>query len=216
MGLTEAEAQQVFVAGLLHDMGQICLPDGLLARPVARLGDGDLAQYCKHPALGEQALMAMEDMQPVAALIRAHHERHDGQGFPDRLAGEAIPCAARILAVVDTYDDLQNGHLSAAVSPAEARMLVARGRGSSFHPEVVDVFLQVLMDAAPGAERTIPTGSDDLQPGMTLARELVSGEGVMLLAAEQVLTAELIRLIRVREKRDGVRWILHIRPPRQS
>jgi len=216
MGLDETDAQQVFVAGLLHDMGQICLPDSLLARSVARLGDADLAQYCKHPALGEQALMAMEDMQPVAALVRAHHERHDGQGFPDRLAGDAIPRAARILAVVDTYDDLQNGHLSAAVSPAEARMLIARGRGSAFHPEVVDVFLQVLMEATPGAERTIPTGSDELQPGMTLARELVSSEGVMLLAPDQVLTAELIRLIRLREKRDGVTWTLHIKPSRKA
>jgi len=91
MQLPESEQQAVFVAGLLHDIGYIGLPDALLSCPIRRMSDEDLALYRKHPVLGEQALMALDDMQPVAALIRSHHERPDGQGFPDRLQGDAIP-----------------------------------------------------------------------------------------------------------------------------
>jgi len=90
MGLPDAEQQEVFIAGLLHDIGQIGLPDAVLTRSVPRLSDEESALYRRHPAMGEQALLALDDMQPVATLIRAHHERHDGRGFPDGLVGHAI------------------------------------------------------------------------------------------------------------------------------
>ncbi|MEO5732163.1 MAG: HD domain-containing phosphohydrolase, partial [Rubrivivax sp.] len=142
MGLSETDQQEVFIAGLLHDMGQIGLPDALLARSVPRLSDEESLLYRRHPVLGEQALLALDDMQRVAALIRSHHERHDGRGFPDGLQGHDIPAGARILAVADTFDDLQSGHLGAALSVAEARTIILRGRGTQFDPEAVDIFLQ--------------------------------------------------------------------------
>jgi len=217
MDMGDADRQDLFIAGLLHDIGQIGLSDSVLARPVPKLSEDEVATYRKHAALGEQALMAMDDMQAVAALIRAHHERHDGLGYPDGLAGDKIPLGAAILAVADTFDDLQVGHLSTTpLSAADARSMIARGRGTQFHPEVVDVFLQVLLEAAPTAEEPpVMVAVIDLQAGMVLARDLVSGDGVVLLAAGHVLTPELIRRLHIRQNRDGVTMLLAIRKRRK-
>ncbi len=213
MGLGEAEQQDAFVAALIHDVGHVTLPDGMLSKPVPRFGPDELARYHKHPSLGEQLLLAVEDAQAVAVLVRAHHERYDGTGFPDRLMGDAIPLGARILAVADTYDDLQIGHLSPTpLAPADARTLIAHGRGRQFDPEVVDAFLQMLLQAAPVPEAPpIMTATADLQPGMALARDFCSSEGVVLLAAGHVLTSDLIQRIQLREARDAVALQLPIR-----
>ena len=204
MQLPAAEAQDIFVAGLLHDIGQVGLPDAVLACPVPRMTVEDRALYVRHAALGEQALLALDDMQRVAALVRSHHERHDGQGFPEGLAGNAIPLGAAILAIVDTFDDLQSGHLARSeLSADEARMLVMRGRGSQFDPAVVDAFAEVtrVPDAPPAfVELTV----DRLRPGMRLARDLRSRDGVVLLAAEHVLSADLIRRIAAHAERHGL------------
>ncbi|CAN7404457.1 response regulator [Acidovorax sp. LjRoot129] len=214
MNMSESDQQDAFIAGLMHDIGQISLPDTLLARPVPKFSDDETAQYRRHATLGEQALMALDDMQAVCNIIRSHHERHDGLGYPDGLVGEMIPMSACILAVADTYDDLQMGHLSSTpLNASDARSMIARGRGTQFHPEVVDVFLQMLLKAAPGAEippRMLRTSQ--LRPGMVLARDLLSAEGAVLLAADHVLTEELIRRLRIREGRDGVDMILPIKP----
>ena len=214
MDMSEADQQDAFIAGLMHDIGQIGLPDALLARPVPKLSEEESIQYRRHASLGEQALMALDDMQVVASIIRSHHERHDGLGYPDGLAGGMIPMGAAILAVVDTYDDLLIGHLSSTpLNAADARSMIARGRGTQFHPEVVDVFLQMLLKAAPGVEPPpLMLKTQYLKPGMVLARDFLSTEGAVLLAADHVLTAELIKRLRMREGRDGMELILPIKP----
>lgn len=201
MGLSESDQQDAFVAALIHDIGHITLPDGMLAKPVPRLRPEELSKYRQHTSQGEQLLLAIDDAHAVAILVRSHHEHFDGNGYPDGLSGEAIPIGARILAVADTYDDLQIGHLSSSpLSPADARTMIAHGRGKQFDPEVVDAFLQLLLKAAPIPEAPpVPTAPADLRPGMVLARDFQSSEGVVLLAAGHVLTAELIRRIQLRE-----------------
>jgi response regulator RpfG family c-di-GMP phosphodiesterase len=217
MNCDSESTQQIFIAALLHDIGQIGLSDELMACSVPRMSESDLTLYRKHPVLGEHALMALDDLQPAAQLIRAHHERHDGKGFPDKLAGDAIPLGARIIAIAEAYDDLQNGHLGAKLSPEQARLVIARARGTQFHPEVVDVFLQVCMDAAPSsAPPPLRRRTQELVPGMTLARELISKDGVVLLAHDHMLTADLIERIRRYEERDEVCLLHLINPPRRK
>ncbi|HEV8312500.1 MAG TPA: HD domain-containing phosphohydrolase [Burkholderiaceae bacterium] len=218
MARPEGEVQEIFIAGLLHDVGQVGLPDALLAKPVPRMSPEELALYSKHPILGEQMLMALDDMQPVATLLRAHHERWDGKGFPDRRAGTDIPLGARILAVADTFDDLQSGHIVASpLSSAEARAVMARGRGTQFDPEVLETFLHITepQGQAKAAQRALAPPravlTGQLEPGMVLARDLVSAEGVVLLAADHVLTADLIQRICGYERREGLQLLLHVR-----
>jgi response regulator RpfG family c-di-GMP phosphodiesterase len=195
MGLPPADVQHIFVAALLHDIGLVGLPDALLACSVPRMTPEERIQYERHPALGEQALMALEDMQPIAMIVRSHHERHDGQGFPDGLSGEAIPLGARIVGLADTFEDLQAGHLARAELKIEdARMLIQRGRNAQFESALVDAFLEVTR--TPEAVPTfVDLPVDKLKPGMVLARDLCSGEGQVLLAAGHSLSADLIQRI---------------------
>ena len=217
MSLPEAAQQELFVAGLLHDIGQIGLSDEVLSKPVGRLSESELTLYRRHPVWGEQALMSQDDMYGVAALIRSHHERYDGLGFPDGLAGDTISIAASILGVVEAFLDLQAGNLSQAkLSASEARSIIARGRGTQFNPEVVDVFLQVTLNAAPIAEApAIMLKTTELMPGMVMARDLKTHDGIVLLSAEHVLTEKLIRLLQQRESRDDIEMVLPIKPPQK-
>jgi response regulator RpfG family c-di-GMP phosphodiesterase len=218
MGLPDAAQQELFVAGLLHDIGQIGLSDEVLSKPVGRLSESELTLYRRHPVWGEQALLSQDDMYGVAALIRSHHERYDGLGFPDGLAGDAISIAASILVVVEAFLDLQAGNLSQAkLSTAEARSMIARGRGTQFNPEVVDVFLQVTLNAAPVMEApAIMLKTSELVPGMVMARDLKTHDGIVLLSAEHVLTEKLIKLLQQRESRDDIEMVLPIKPPQKK
>lgn len=214
MGLGEEAVMQVFVAGLVHDLGLLGAGDRLLQRPVPRYSPEEMALYRQHPAAGEQSLMALDDLQPLLPLVRGHHERWDGGGFPDQLAGAAIPLGARILAVADAFEELQNGHLVApAATRDEARTLMRRGRGTQFDPEVLDVFLHITeperKTAAPPA---LVLRSDNAEGGMVLARDLISSKGLLMLTAGHVLTASLIRRIREFEEREGAPLELHVRP----
>jgi response regulator RpfG family c-di-GMP phosphodiesterase len=216
MALPTAEVQDVFVAGLLHDIGHVGLTDVLLASPVPRMTAEDKALYEKHPALGEQALLALEGMQPVAMIVRSHHERHDGMGFPDGLSGDAVPIGARILALADTYDDLQSGRLARAeLSADDARMLVLRGGGTQFDPAVVDAFRE-LMRARQLPPSFVELLVDQLKPGMTLARDLCSREGVVLLAADHVLSADLIQRICAHASRHDLTLLIAVQTGRSA
>lgn len=204
LGLPDSEQQDIFIAGLLHDIGQIGLSDELLSRSVPRMNPEEKVAYRRHAVMGEQALMALEDMQRVALLVRHHHERHDGMGFPDGLKGDATPLGARILAVADTYDDLLSGHLGAnGLKTEDARTIIHRGRGTQFDDGVVEAFLRATQ---PQRAETVPPlrlVTAQLRPGMVLARELRSAEGVLLLAADHVLTADMILRIAAHERRAG-------------
>jgi len=218
MGCADDEAQQIFVAGLLHDIGLIGVPDTLLAKTAARYTPQEIALFHRHAAIGEQALMPLEEMQPVAAVIRAHHERFDGQGFPDKRAGSDIPLGARILAIVDAFDDLQNGHLvETPLTTQEARTVLRHSRGTQFDPEVLDVFLHITEPERPKPPTAaIQMSTDQLEPDMVLAKDLVSTTGVLMLTAGQSVNALLIRRIREFELREGGKLVLHIRPRGQG
>jgi response regulator RpfG family c-di-GMP phosphodiesterase len=214
MGMDEQATRDVFIAALLHDIGQIGLSDAILAKSVPRMTPEELHLYQLHPIQGEQTLMALDDMQGVAALIRHHHERVDGNGFPDGLSGEAIPLGARILALAETFDDLQSGHLgSTGLNADQARTLIKHGRGTQFDPEVLDAFLDQFPKAAPPPPKPLALKSSDLKPGMVLARDFISDEGVVLLSMDVALTADLIARIRILEGRLNRELVLSIKHP---
>lgn len=217
MTLDADTAHNLAIAALLHDIGHIGLSDTVLARPVSRLDRDELRRYRLHPVLGEQALLASDDMQGVAPLIRAHHERWDGQGFPDGLRGAAIPLGARILAVADTFEDLRSGRIDGqALSPIDARRAVLAGRGTQFDPGVVDAFAGLFSEAPPRptvAVLRLPTA--ELRPGHTLTQDFVSPEGVLLLSVGQRLTEDLIGRIRAFELKHGLALKLAVQLPQE-
>lgn len=213
MKLSSEDQQHVFVAGLMHDIGLLGMNDGLLAKPVSKYTAEESTLYRQHAVAGEQSLMALDDMTPVGAIIRAHHERFDGLGFPDRKAGIDIPIGARILAIADAYDELQTGHLAdISVTAQEARTLMRRGRGQQFDPEVMDAFLDLTEPNRPVSPDSLSLSTADLMPGMVLATDLISARGILMLTAGQQLTASLIQSIRSFEQREGSHLQINIRP----
>lgn len=212
LGLDGRQCNDVFLAGLLHDIGKIGLPDALLAKPPAKMSGEELGVWRKHPAKGEQALMALEELRGAAHLIRSHHERFDGQGYPDGLAGMAIPQGARILALANEYDGHLQGTLTGKrLNEDDAKQAIVQGRGKRYDPAVVDAFLSIVgAPPEPPADEIAVTPAD-LKPGMFLARDLISPEGVLLLATDYMLDEKLIRQIRDYERSEGGRLILYVR-----
>ena len=214
MGMNAHETQQVFVAGLLHDIGKIGMPDLLLDTPVAMMTGEQLNQYKLYPARGQQILMPLEDLAEAAALVRAHQERFDGEGFPDRLAGLDIPLGARILAVASDYDNLQIGVLARnPMSREQAASLVHDRRGARYDPAVVAAFMEVATGRVPPPEappdRALKVAA--LRPGMRTSRDLITRGGQLLLSADHVLTERMIAQIADYEKSANEQFIVHVR-----
>jgi response regulator RpfG family c-di-GMP phosphodiesterase len=204
LGFDARATQEVFVAGLLHNIGKIGFPDDLLALPVSLMKGDNLGLYRKYPVRGEQLLMPLEDLQGAARLIRSHQERYDGAGYPDGLSGLNIPCGAQILALASDYENLQRGVLlQRSLRPDEAKDLVVRNSGTRYDPQVVKAFRAVMGDAAePAAEsrpepRAVATlAPEHLRPGMVIARDLVARDGFLLLSADHTLDERLIQQIK--------------------
>ncbi|WP_018989516.1 HD domain-containing phosphohydrolase [Aromatoleum toluclasticum] len=210
----EAKGQQdIFLAGLLHDIGKIGFSDAMLAKSVARMNGEEMGLYRKHALAGESALMPLEELKGAAHLIRSHHERFDGQGFPDGLQGLAIPLGARILSVVNDYDGLQIGTLAdKLLNRDEALAMLVHSRGKRYDPQVVDAFVELLGGVAQEPpSRDVAVAAADLQSGMVLARDLVGRDGALLLAADYVLDESLVRQIQNYARREGIALMLHVR-----
>jgi len=133
---------------LLHDVGKIGIPESILAKP-GPLTPDESAIMRTHPLIGVQIVGPMRRVldEVTIEVIRHHHERFDGEGYPDRLKGEDIPLSARIFAVVDAYDAMTtNRSYREALVPAEAMVRLRLGAGSQFDPDVVSEF-EALMSA---------------------------------------------------------------------
>lgn len=199
LALSESDLQDIFIAAMLHNIGKIGLSDELLALPLTSMNGDQLGQYRKHPTRGEQLLMPLDELRSAASLIRSYQERFDGKGYPAGLAGIQIPVGARILAVASDYDNLQLGTMmSKKLWPDEARAAILHGRGSRYDPVIVDLFLQVIdgtVSSAVNARPVCSVRAAELQVGATLATDLVSPDGALLLSADHVLDAGLIRQI---------------------
>lgn len=212
MGMNNMGVQNVFVAGMLHDIGKIGFNDVLLTRPVRTMGPEDLDVYRKHPQDGENALMALDELAAVSKLVRHHHERFDGLGFPDSLTGHDIPLGARLLAVANDYDSLQIGTFSALhFTPEEARQTLEKDRGKRYDPQVLDALTAVLAAPPKPPVRQRECRLSELKPGMVLAREFMRTGGVLLLGSEQVLSAKLIERMLAYEATEGVEMTVFVR-----
>jgi ribonuclease P protein subunit RPR2 len=125
---------------LLHDIGKLAVPDAILYKP-GRLDDDERAQMALHPVVGAEILSGIGFLAPAAEVVRSHHEHWDGGGYPDGLAGEQIPLAARVFAVADVLDALTTDRPYRSALPLEqAREMIVAETGTHFDPDVVDVF----------------------------------------------------------------------------
>jgi diguanylate cyclase (GGDEF)-like protein len=146
LGLDEQEAAAVRHAASLHDIGKVAIPDSILSKPGA-LDEDEWVFMRSHTLIGERILGGAPSLTPLSRLVRSSHERMDGSGYPDGLAGEDIPLGARIIAVCDAYDAmLADRPYSPARTPGEALAELRRCAGSQFDLAVVDAFAAVVAD----------------------------------------------------------------------
>ncbi|MBS1228107.1 MAG: response regulator receiver modulated metal dependent phosphohydrolase [Proteobacteria bacterium] len=212
LGVDPKAQQDFFFAALLHDIGKIGFPDSLLARPVAKTTGDDLARYRKHAQAGESALMPFDELKDVSKIVRWHHERYDGQGFPDGLQGPEIPLGARLLAVVNDYDGLQIGTLTEKrMTTDEAKAAIVAARGKRYDPQIVDAFVELLDSLGQEIVHEKAVSHADLKVDMLLSRDLVSREGALLLSADTVLNVHLIKQIQEYARREDHAIMTYIR-----
>jgi putative nucleotidyltransferase with HDIG domain len=128
---------------LLHDIGKVAVPDAILHKPEP-LTPEEQALMRRHPVIGWEILQEIGFLDEAKLIVRHHHERWDGQGYPDRLAGEDIPLSARVFAVADALDALTTDRPYRPATPlGEARAAIARGAGTQFDPRVVDALSRI-------------------------------------------------------------------------
>jgi diguanylate cyclase (GGDEF)-like protein len=148
LGLDAEEQDVLLRAAELHDVGKVAVPDTILNKP----GPLDAVEWeimRQHTIVGERILAAADSMRPVAALVRSSHERWDGRGYPDGLAGEAIPLGARIVTACDAFDAMVSARpYKAAMTVAAAVAELRRCAGSQFDPRVVETLTQLCQGAA--------------------------------------------------------------------
>ncbi len=160
MGLSDADQRLAHLAGLVHDIGKIGLPIGLLEKS-GPLSLDERRQMEEHSAIGEKILANVEGYEDVARIVRHHHERVDGNGYPDRLDRDEIPVVARIVAVADAYDAMTSDRPYREAMPSRvARLRLAQAVESQFDTSVVAAFEALLA----GAEHTRPAQVRYLAP----------------------------------------------------
>lgn len=210
--LDDRTLQEVYLGALLHDIGTIGFPDRMLGKPLSLFSPDEMVRYRHHPKDGEAALMPLARLHGVGRIVRQHHERVDGKGFPDGLEGEAIVLGARIVAVASDYDDLIHGALSERPhSPPHALQILHGGIGSHYDGQVVAALEAALAEPDPEARDDDLIEATQLRPGMVLARDLLSAKGALLLAAGYVFEERVIRQIREFVTGEGVKLTLHVR-----
>jgi len=146
MGLDEQTAGMAYLAGLLHDAGKIGVPESILIKP-GRLIDAEFEVIKKHPEIGVNILRSMQNMKEILQVIRHHHERYDGSGYPDGLKGEDIPLLSRILAVADAFDAMTSDRsYRKAFSFDKVVQEIESNAGTQFDPQVAQSFLGLLRE----------------------------------------------------------------------
>jgi len=140
---------------LLHDVGKVAVPDAILFKP-GGLTREERALMIKHPEIGSQILRHVDFLDDAKLVVRHHHERWDGGGYPDGLAGEAIPLSARLFALADALDALTSERpYRPAASWEQARAEIVRGVGTQFDPAIVAAYAAVPDEAFARLQRTI-------------------------------------------------------------
>jgi diguanylate cyclase (GGDEF)-like protein/PAS domain S-box-containing protein/putative nucleotidyltransferase with HDIG domain len=168
MGLPSEQVQDIRIASLLHDLGKVSVSEHILNKP-SKLTQEEFAKIKEHSALGAMIVAQVDGLRRLVKIIRHHHERFDGKGYPDGLARREIPLEARILAVADVFDAMTHERsYRKALTRAEAVAELERGAGTQFDPGVVRAFLTLLKSQ--GEEPAAPAKATARDRQLTTAK----------------------------------------------
>jgi ribonuclease P protein subunit RPR2 len=140
LGITLSDTEEIEFGFLLHDIGKVAIADAIIYKP-GSLTEKERALMEQHPVIGAEIVRGIEFLGAAAEVVRSHHERWDGHGYPDGLRGDEIPLAARVFAVADVFDALTTERPYRRASPlASARRTIMEEAGNHFDPRVVEAF----------------------------------------------------------------------------
>jgi len=143
-GYSQKRQDEIYMMGLLHDVGKIGVPDAVINKP-AKLTEEEYAQIKTHPVMGDRILKNIRERPKLAVGARWHHERYDGTGYPDGLSGDIIPEEARIIAVADAYDAMTSRRSYRGILPQDiVRNEIKNGKGKQFDPAFADIMLAMI------------------------------------------------------------------------
>ena len=144
LGLPEDQIKLLRIGGLFHDIGKIGIPDSILQKQ-AKLTDEEYSEIKNHPSIGVHILGSAKLFKDILPIVKHHHERYDGRGYPSGLKGEDIPYLARIAAVADTFDAMTSKRsYRDALDLQFVKDEIKRCEGTQFDPQIAEVFLDIL------------------------------------------------------------------------
>lgn len=218
-GMSKDEQEVIRTAALLHDIGEIGIAERILLSSPESMAHDDFVEYSQHPVRAQLLIDPIEELRPAGILIRHHHEKFDGSGFPDHLAGEAIPLGARIIAYADLVDRAARQCSTNVAEQALQWTDIQLGKAldpamrSLFHTFVKYVYFPPprFATAVEAGERDVRL--EDIEAGMILARSVYSGSGLLLLHSGEVLDAKHIASLRRYQELDPFDGDLYILKP---
>ncbi len=143
-GLADPDLEVLYLGGVLHDIGKLAVPDAILLKP-GPLTDDELETIRQHSEAGERICQSLRSVSHFLPIVRHHHERYDGQGYPDHLSGAGIPLGARIAAIADSWDAMTSERpYRASLDREEALARLRQGSGTQWDAQFVDVFVALL------------------------------------------------------------------------
>lgn len=199
LDLSTTDREILVVGALLHDIGKIGIPDIMLQSDPEKMHDNEYQEYVTHPVRGQAAIDFIEGLRDAGVVIRHHHERYDGEGFPDKLKRKEIPLAARIISIIDFIDKkMRRFEGDAGISVILKK--VEEEAGKRFDPRLVPI---IIPEAKKFYKERLPTQDHkelelypkDLAAGMVLTRDVYSGTGILLLSQGTVLDGKSITLL---------------------
>ncbi len=203
MKMSPKDVSAVELAGLLHDIGTVALPAKLRTAPFSELTPNEITVIRQHPAFAQDIMENAEELILPGQIVRSHLERLDGGGFPDGLKDEQIPLGARVLAVANAYDELVNRRRftnELIVSDSDKSIFaisqIEKLSGKSYDPAVIGVLREAVERLRLKVLNAVIIGLDKLKPGMILAEDVKTMEGLMLLTRGHKLTATQIDQMR--------------------
>lgn len=144
LGLPETDLRTLQIGGLFHDIGKIGVPDSILLKE-GKLTDDEYSEIKNHPTIGAHILSSATIFKDIIPIVKHHHEKYDGNGYPGKLKGDDIPYFARIAAVADTFDAMTSKRTYRDALPLEVVISeIERCKGTQFDPKIADVFLDIL------------------------------------------------------------------------
>lgn len=204
--ISESGLQDLMIAGLLHAVGKIGLSDELVRKPMDKMNSDETRLFMTHPLKGQLALTPLEAYAAAGLIIRHQYERYDGRGTPLGLIGDAIPIGSRILALTRDFEALLSGAIATQPLPLEKTLaLLKTQRGHRYDPIIVDQFLALIEEE--GLLQSVKTRlvkPRELTPGMQLADDLRTPDGVLLLTKDCVLSPQNIAQIQRFEQVQNV------------